>query len=85
MSRRITILLLAAAAVLGLAAAPHASACGSSGYTYAGLASAGRAHGVAANITALGAPGVQNGHVAGWVGVGGPKPGAAPTNGSRWV
>src|SRR3954447_8171146 len=82
---RNTCRLLTRAAVVAavLAAAPAALGCGSSGYTYAGLASADRTHGVAAKITALGAPGVQNGHVAGWVGVGGPKQG--PNGADEWI
>jgi hypothetical protein len=83
MSPRITSLVAAAAAAAGLAAAPHASACGSAGYTYAGVASATRTHGVAADITALGAPGVKGGHVAAWVGVGGPKQGPRRTD--EWI
>jgi len=83
MSPRITSLVAAAAAAAGLAAAPHAAACGSSGYTYAGVASPMRTHGVAADITPLGAPGVKQGHVAAWVGVGGPKQGPRQTD--EWI
>jgi hypothetical protein len=72
------------AAVAGaLAAAPYALACGSSGYTYAGLASTVDTHGVGARLTAIGAPSVKNGHVAGWVGVGGPKQG--PHGRDEWI
>jgi hypothetical protein len=74
---------LAVAAVLLLAGAGNALACGSSGYTYAGLASTARAHGVSARVTAIGAPVVQNGHVAGWIGVGGPKEG--PNGADEWL
>jgi hypothetical protein len=66
-----------------LAVAPHALACGSSGYTYAGLASTSSTHGVAARLTAIGAPSVANGHVAGWVGVGGP--GEGPNGTDEWI
>jgi hypothetical protein len=76
-------LLLAAVAAASLAAVPSAFACGSSGYTYAGLASATRSHGVSAKVTAIGAPSVQKGHVAGWVGVGGPKQG--PNGSDEWI
>jgi hypothetical protein len=69
--------------VAALAAAPHALACTSSGYTYAGLSSSSRAHGVTARLTAIGAPSVADGHVAGWVGVGGP--GDGPNGTDEWI
>ena len=56
------------------------SACGASagdgGYTYAGHQATYRGHGVRATITVVRAPDVAAGHVAGWVGVGGPGQGA---------
>jgi hypothetical protein len=66
------------------AAAPTAFACGS-GYTYAGLASSSMAHGVGARLTTIGAPSVPvtDGHVAGWVGVGGP--GEGPGGADEWI
>jgi hypothetical protein len=66
-----------------LAAAPSAFACGSAGYSYAGISSRTPVYGVGATITALAAPAVQNGHVAGWVGVGGP--GLGPHGSSEWI
>ena len=73
---------LAAAALAGNAA--PAFACGnSSGYSYAGLASPGHAYGISALITPLDAFDVFNGHVAGWVGVGGPGQGPNGTN--EWL
>jgi hypothetical protein len=75
--------LLPAIAALVLAAAPAAHACGSSGYSYAGVTSQARVHGVGATITALRPPAVQNGHVAGWVGVGGP--GLGPHGSTEWI
>ena len=66
-----------------LIGAPVAHACGSSGYSYAGVTSQARVHGVGASITALRSPSVQNGHVAGWVGVGGP--GLGPHGSSEWI
>jgi hypothetical protein len=80
-----------AAAVLALAyaAAPagssptSASGCGDRAYTYAGFAGARRAHGVSAAITLLAAPEVANGHVAAWVGVGGP--GEGPDGTDEWL
>jgi hypothetical protein len=65
------------------AAAPAAHACGSSGYSYAGISSRDNVSGVSASLTSLAAPAVQNGHVAGWVGVGGP--GLGPHGSSEWI
>lgn len=71
-------------AVIGaLVAIPQALACGSAGYAYAGVASAVRSHGVGARVTAIGAPIVRSGHVAGWVGVGGPHQGPHGTD--EWI
>lgn len=78
-------LLASLAALVGvLAAVPQARACASGGYTYAGLASVARSHGVGARVTAIGAPVVRgDGHVAGWVGVGGPRQG--PHGADEWI
>jgi hypothetical protein len=46
------------------------------GYSYAGQQATNRAHGVRATITMTREPSVRAGHVAGWVGVGGPGQGA---------
>ena len=46
------------------------------GYSYAGHQAAQRGHGVRATITMTRTPNVEAGHVAGWVGVGGPGQGA---------
>jgi hypothetical protein len=71
---------LAAAALVGASATASAgrAACGSgnTGYTYAGSQSTYIGHGVRASITAARTPAVAAGHVAGWVGVGGPGQGA---------
>ena len=70
--------------VLAFAAAPAAAhACGSGGYSYAGVSSRDTVYGVGAALTSLAAPAVQNGHVAGWVGVGGP--GLGPNGSSEWI
>ena len=53
------------------------------GYTYAGHQAAARSHGVRATITLTRRPTVDAGHVAGWVGVGGPGQGAH--DGDAWV
>jgi hypothetical protein len=73
----------ALAAAVAFGAAPAAFACGSSGYTYAGLASQSKTHGVGARLTAIGGARVANGHVAGWVGVGGP--GEGPNGKDEWI
>ena len=59
------------------------AACGSSGYAYAGVGSASRAYGISTRLQAATAPQVVNGHVAGWVGVGGP--GAGPNGTDEWL
>lgn len=77
-------LALALAAALFLSSQSRASAvCGSSGYSYAGLMSAEPAFGVAATVTALSPPRVENGHVGAWVGVGWID--AAPNGGGEWI
>ena len=59
------------------------AACGSSGYAYAGVGSTSRAYGISTRLQATTAPQVLNGHVAGWVGVGGP--GAGPNGTDEWL
>jgi hypothetical protein len=81
MSRRLV--LLSVLAALCLAGAPDAFACGSAGYSYAGISSRAAVYGVSTDLTALAAPSVQNGHVAAWVGVGGPSQG--PNGSSEWI
>jgi hypothetical protein len=83
--------LLVPAAVLAGAAlflssptsAPAKVTCGSSGYAYAGLGSASRAYGVATYLQTAATPEVLSGHVAGWVGVGGP--GSGPNGTDEWI
>jgi hypothetical protein len=73
------------AGVLALASAlfaPAALAC-VRGYSYAGLYSPSAASGVAATLTMLEQPSVPSGHVAGWVGVGGP--GLGPNGEDEWL
>ena len=53
------------------------------GYTYAGHQAVGTGHGVRATITQVRAPEVTAGHVAGWVGVGGP--GQGPNGTDEWL
>src|SRR5689334_1970719 len=76
---------LAATAALALPAGGRSAtaACGVSSYSYAGLAAASGGYGVAATITPLSRPTVRGGHVAAWVGVGGP--GAGPHGADEWL
>ena len=73
--------LAAIAALVGTSAkakadASCAGAPGSGGYSYAGHQASYRGHGVRATIEVTREPSVAAGHVAGWVGVGGPGQGA---------
>jgi hypothetical protein len=56
---------------------------GSKGYAYAGHQARDIAHGVRATITPINRPQVRAGHVAGWVGVGGP--GQGPNGETEWI
>ena len=79
-------LLLAAAAVAALAlvgGVATANACGTNGYSYAGLGAPTVGSGISAIITGLGPFAIPNGHVAGWVGVGGP--GQGPGGSDEWL
>jgi hypothetical protein len=79
--RSLATLAVAAAAFAGPSSA---FACGgSSGYTYAGMSSASNAYGISARVTPLSGFDVLNGHVAGWVGVGGPGQGPGGTD--EWL
>lgn len=82
--RQVLALVLGVAAVAALvttsttatAGSSCAGAPGSGGYTYAGHQSSFRGHGVRATITLTREASVAAGHVAAWVGVGGPGQGA---------
>ena len=81
---RLLLLTAAVATVALTVGATRAFACGnSSGYSYAGLAAPTHAYGISALITPLDAFNILNGHVAGWVGVGGPGQGPGGTN--EWL
>jgi hypothetical protein len=72
---------IAAASLVGASSTATAgSACGDAaeddGYAYAGHQATYRGHGVRATLTLIRQPNVASGHVAGWVGVGGPGQGA---------
>ena len=74
---------IALAVVLAAAlAVPAALACGR-GYSYAGLYAPRRASGIAATLSMLDRPSVSSGHVAAWVGVGGPRLGPKGTD--EWL
>lgn len=86
MTETLRLLLVTAtvAAVALVGGTARAFACGNtSGYSYAGLGAPGPAHGISATITPLDAFDVFNGHVAGWVGVGGP--GEGPNGTDEWL
>lgn len=86
-SAALAAVLLSCAAAGAWAALPSAArgetSCSSHGYTYAGLAQNGAAHGVTATVTAVSAPLVSGGHVAAWVGVGGR--GVGPDGTNAWL
>jgi hypothetical protein len=73
------------AALVGTSKIARASsACaGASGYSYAGHQSDYPGHGVRATISLMRSPSVAAGHVAAWVGVGGPGQGA--NGGDAWI
>lgn len=76
---------LAAALVAALAVAASASpafAC-ARGYSYTGLYASSPSFGVAASLSMLRPPTVAGGHVAAWVGVGGP--GLGPNGTDEWL
>jgi hypothetical protein len=82
-SRRVLLLACAAAAVAVLPGVALAAGCGPRGYAYAGLALRQAQFGIGASLTAIAPPVVQSGHVAGWVGVGGP--GQGPNGSDEWL
>ncbi len=78
-----TLIAVAAVSLISLLGASAASACGTGGYSYAGVAAPSRAFGIGAIITPLPSFNVLSGHVAGWVGVGGPRQGPGGTD--EWL
>ena len=78
------LLVLAATVAALLLGASRALACGTStGYSYAGVAAPAKAFGISASVTPMGGFDVMAGHVAGWVGVGGP--GKGPHGSDEWL
>ena len=75
--------------VASLAAAPaqggssSSDGCGLRPYAYAGLQAMNIAHGVSATLSTTVPPAVTNGHVGGWVGLGGT--GAGPGGKAEWI
>jgi hypothetical protein len=80
--RLLSALGLAAIAFGGGAAVARAGTCWS-GYSYAGVQNPSAAYGVSATLTMVGTPTVTSGHVAAWVGVGGP--GLGPGGKDEWL
>ena len=81
-------MLAVAALAAGLAAAQAGARsavkrCGASTYSYAGVQAATRADGIAASLTPVGVPRVADGHVGGWIGLGGPS--AGPRGTAEWI
>src|SRR4029453_6022537 len=79
-----------AALVLALLAASvadgrssRANACGAREYSYAGLQSDSKGHGVGATLVRLRTPAVSAGHVGAWIGVGGVNLG--PNDTAEWL
>ncbi|HEY2355320.1 MAG TPA: hypothetical protein VGH79_10530 [Gaiellaceae bacterium] len=83
MKPRLLLATVAVAALSLVTSVATASACGQNGYSYAGLGAPTAGSGISAVITALGPFSIPNGHVAGWVGVGGP--GEGPHGTDEWV
>ena len=61
----------------------RSSACGARDYSYAGLQSDNKAHGVGATLVPLQTPAVSAGHVGAWIGVGGVNLG--PNGSAEWL
>jgi hypothetical protein len=79
----ITLAVLAAACAFAGQASAGGRICAPTGYAYGGFQSPVRAYGVAGRLTLESAPLVGDGHVAAWVGVGGP--GMGPNGSDVWL
>src|SRR5215831_7511421 len=77
------LLVAGAVGVAVLGGAARASACGSSGYAYAGVGATQPAFGISATLSSVDAFPLLSGHIAGWVGVGGPGQGPGGTD--EWL
>ncbi len=60
-----------------------ATGCGVKPFSYAGLQADDKAHGVSATLTTTAPPSVSDGHVGGWIGLGGA--GAGPGGKAEWI
>lgn len=79
----LSVVALVGAATTATAGQACLSGARDGGYSYAGHQAAYRGHGVRATIVLTRTPSVDAGHVAGWVGVGGPKQGV--NGGDAWI
>jgi|SRR5581483_1635202 len=85
-ARLLAVALIAAAGSCLAFAGPAAATsrgCGPGGFAYAGLTARAAGAGIAATLSAIAQPVVESGHVAAWVGVGGPNEG--PNGEPEWV
>src|ERR671934_1247884 len=80
---RLVVFLVFACVGTSQSASGDVRSCATHAYSYAGFAAAEPASGVAASVSALASPQVLKGHVAAWVGVGGP--GAGPDGSDEWL
>jgi hypothetical protein len=88
MRRVITILGVLTLAVLAAVSpaeggSTRASGCGVKEFSYAGLEASSTAHGISATLSTTSAPDVINGHVGGWIGLGGVDSG--PGGAAEWL
>jgi hypothetical protein len=60
-----------------------ATSCGVQSFEYAGLQANNKAHGISATLSTTDAPSVINGHVGGWIGLGGTQ--AGPGGVAEWI
>jgi hypothetical protein len=82
-ARRAILLSSLAAVAVALAAPVADAACGSSAYAYAGVQGLDSTAGISARLQVVSPPSVFSGHVAAWVGAGGP--GAAADGRDEWI
>jgi hypothetical protein len=77
----LALMLLAASAADGRSS--RSNVCGASAYSYAGVQSTIKTHGVGAMVEPLQTPGVSAGHVGAWIGLGGTDQGPGGT--AEWI
>lgn len=86
-SRLILILGILALAVFAVTPAEGgstaATGCGVSTFEYAGMQADNKSHGISATLSTTNAPSVINGHVGGWIGLGGTE--AGPGGVAEWI